>query len=128
MIAYAGGAAGIRFMLENNLAEHARDLGQRMLEMLKPMEQDSEIVGEVRGKGLMLGVEFVKDRATKEPAPDLAAKVRTLCHQRGVLIEIGGHYFNVARFLPPLVITEELARKGIEVFADSVRELEKSRS
>ncbi len=115
-------------MLENNLAEHARDLGQRMLEMLKPMEQDSEIVGEVRGKGLMLGVEFVKDRATKEPAPDLAAKVRTLCHQRGVLIEIGGHYFNVARFLPPLVITEELARKGIEVFADSVRELEKSRS
>jgi diaminobutyrate-2-oxoglutarate transaminase len=127
MIAYAGGAAGIRFMLENNLADHVRNLGQRMLDLLKLIEQDSEIVGEVRGKGLMLGVEFVKDRATKEPAPDLAAKVRTLCHQRGVLIEIGGHYFNVARFLPPLVITEELARKGIEVFADSVRELENSR-
>ena len=127
MLAYAGGAAGIRFMLENNLADHVSDLGRRMLDMLKLIEQDSEIVGEVRGKGLMLGVEFVKDRATKEPAADLAAKARSLCHQRGVLIEIGGHYFNVARFLPPLVITEELARKGIEVFADAVRELENSR-
>ena len=83
-------------------------------------------LGEARGKGLMLGVEFVKDQATKEPAPELAAKVRTRCHQRGVLIEIGGHYFNVARFLPPLVLTEELARKGVEVFAESVKELDKA--
>jgi 4-aminobutyrate aminotransferase-like enzyme len=42
-------------------------------------------------------------------------------------MEVGGHYFNVARFLPPLVITEELAKKGIEIFADSVKEIEKSR-
>jgi len=52
--------------------------------------------------------------------------VRTECHRRGLLIEIGGHYSNVARFLPPLVITEELARKGVEIFADAVRHLEKS--
>lgn len=42
------------------------------------------------------------------------------------MIEIGGHYFNVARFLPPLILTEELARKGIEIFADAVKEIEKS--
>jgi diaminobutyrate-2-oxoglutarate transaminase len=94
--------------------------------MLQQLEQDCEVVGEARGKGLMLGVEFVKDKATKEPAPDFAARVRTLCHQRGVLIEIGGHYFNVARLLPPLVLTEECARKGVEVFSDSVRELEQT--
>lgn len=125
MIAYAGGAAGIRFMLENNLADHALNLGEVMLDLLKGIEEDSEIIGETRGRGLMLGVEFVRDKATKEPAPALAAQLRTLCHQRGVLIEIGGHYFNVARFLPPLVLTEELARKGIEIFAESVEELEK---
>ena len=74
----------------------------------------------------MLGVEFVKDKATKEPSPELATEVRTLCHRRGLLTEIGGHYSNVARFLPPLVITEELAQRGIQIFADSVRESEKS--
>ena len=73
----------------------------------------------------MLGVEFVKDKASKQPAPEIAARVRTLCHQRGVLIEIGGHYFNAARFLPPLVVTEELAAKGVEIFSDSVRDVEK---
>ncbi len=126
VIAYAGGAAGIGFMLANNLADHALSLGETMLSMLKEIEKDSKIVGEVRGKGLMLGVEFVLDKSTKEPAPKLASKARTLCHQNGLLIEIGGHYFNVARFLPPLVLTEELARKGIEIFADAVREIQKS--
>jgi diaminobutyrate-2-oxoglutarate transaminase len=98
VIAYTAGAAALRFMKENNLAE---------------------------GKGLMLGIELVHDRELKKPAPDLAQKVRTFCHQNGLLVEIGGHYANVVRFLPPLVLTEELAKKGIEIFADSIREMEK---
>jgi len=126
VLACAAGAAALDFMLKNKLAEHALKVGELMLSMLKELEKDSKIVGEARGKGLMLGVEFVKDKTTKEPAPELATKVRTLCHRRGLLIEIGGHYSNVARFLPPLVITEELARKGIEIFADSVGDLERS--
>jgi diaminobutyrate-2-oxoglutarate transaminase len=72
-------------------------------------------------------VEFVKDKATKEPAPEYAKKARTLCHQRGVMIEVGGHYNNVARFLPPLVITEKLIRKAVDIFCDAVREIEKAR-
>jgi len=123
-IAYAAGAAALRFMREQDLAGHAARLGDCMVAMLREVERESPFVGEVRGKGLMLGVEFVADRATKQPAPDLAARVRSLCFERGVLIEIGGHYSNVARFLPPLVLTEELARKGVEIFAESVRRLE----
>jgi diaminobutyrate-2-oxoglutarate transaminase len=92
---------------------------------LKGLEKDSPILGEVRGKGLMLGVEFVKDKATKEPAPESARSVRSACHRRGLLIEIGGHYNNVARFLPPLVLTEELAQKGLAIFADTVKEVER---
>jgi len=126
VIAYKAGAAAIKFMVENKLADHALQLGEFMLSMLKELETDSKIIGESRGKGLMLGVEFVKDKGTKEPAQELAGKVRDACHKRGLLIEIGGHYFNVARFLPPLVITEELAKKGVEVFADAVKEVEKS--
>ncbi len=126
VIAYAAGAAALRFMGENNLADHSSILGEKMLSWLKDTEKDSSIVGEARGRGLMLGIELVMDKASKEPAPDLAQKVRTICHQRGLLVEIGGHYSNVVRFLPPLVLTEELAKKGIEIFADSIREVEKT--
>ena len=126
VVACAGGVAALGFMIRNELSEYSLKLGELMLSMLKEIEKDSRIVGEARGKGLMLGIEFVKDKATKEPAPELATSVRTLCHRRGLLIEIGGHYSNVARFLPPLILTEKLAKKGIEILADSVREAERS--
>jgi diaminobutyrate-2-oxoglutarate transaminase len=125
--AYAAGAAAIEFMTENRLADHALELGRDMLSKLQAIGRDSDIIGEVRGKGLMLGVELVEDKATKEPAQVMATKLRSVCHHRGLLIEIGGHYNNVARFLPPLIVTEELAMKGVDVFAEAVREVEGSR-
>ena len=127
VVAYAAGHAALQFMVANNLAEHASELGQRMLSRLKEIEKESGIVGEARGMGLMLGVELVHDKASKKPAPEFARQVRTLCHQNGLLIEIGGHYDNVARFLPPLILTEDLARKGLEIFADAITSTEKSR-
>jgi diaminobutyrate-2-oxoglutarate transaminase len=124
VIAYAAGAVALRFMVEHKLAEHALKLGNVMLSTLKELEEDSQIVGEARGRGLMLGVELVKDKSTKEPAPELAREVRTLCHRRGLLIEIGGHYFNVARLLPPLVLTDELSKKGTAILVDAIQEVE----
>jgi diaminobutyrate-2-oxoglutarate transaminase len=124
-LTFAAGSAAINFMVKNNLAEHVDRLGKVMLNRLKTIEKESKTIGEVRGKGLMLGVEFVNDLSSKTPAPSLASKVRNLCHQRGLLIEIGGHYFNVARFLPPLVITETLVQKGLDIFESAVKELEK---
>jgi len=126
VIAYVAGNAAINFMVKNKLAEHVLSLGEKILAWLKEIEKDSKIVGEARGKGLMLGVEMVRDKATKEPAPDLARKVRTFCHRHGLMHEIGGHYDNVVRFLPPLIITEELALKGIEIFEDAIKETERS--
>jgi diaminobutyrate-2-oxoglutarate transaminase len=127
VVAYAAGQAALRFMVDNNLAAHASKMGKYMLTTLKVLENDSEIVGEVRGKGLMLGIELVQDKASKVPAPELAQKLRTFCHRHGLLIEVGGHYNNVARFLPPLILTEDLADKGLEIFADSLKTVEKSR-
>jgi diaminobutyrate-2-oxoglutarate transaminase len=126
-VAYAAGAAAIRFMVENDLAGRTLHLGKKMLGGLKEVEKGSSIIGEARGKGLMLGAEVVEDKATKEPAPELTAEIRRVCHRRGLLLEVGGHYFNVARFLPPLVLTETLAMKGLEIFAQAVKEVEKSR-
>ena len=67
--AYAAGAAALDFMQAHNLAHHASTVGEAMLTALAELERSSAIVGDVRGQGLMLGVEFVRDRATKDPAP-----------------------------------------------------------
>lgn len=127
VVAYAAGHAALQFMITNHLAEHASTLGLQMLSLLEEVEKDAAIIGDVRGKGLMLGIEFVHDKESKKPAPELAKKVRTFCHRHGLLIEVGGHYDHVARFLPPLILTEDLARKGIEIFAEAVKDTEKSR-
>lgn len=127
VIAYAAGNAALTFMKEEDLAGHVTALGDKMLSRLKNIAAKSEIIGDVRGKGLMLGVELVEDKSSKKPAPNLARDIRTVCHRRGLLIEIGGHYFNVARFLPPLVLTADLADKGLDIFAESVELVERSR-
>lgn len=126
VVAYAAGAAAIKFMVENGLADYTKTLGLSMLAQLAEVERESSTIGEVRGKGLMFGVELVRDKESKDPAPELAREVRALCHRRGLLTEVGGHYFNVLRFLPPLVVTEGLAKKGLEIFAGSLLEAEKS--
>jgi len=124
--AYAGGAAALDFMVNTKLADHATKLGEDMLSSLRELQRDSRIVGDVRGKGLMLGIEFVKDQRTKEPHPDAARAIRSACHSRGLLTEVGGHYHNVARFLPPLILTRELAEKGVSIFIDSVKDVERT--
>jgi diaminobutyrate-2-oxoglutarate transaminase len=126
-VAMAAGAAGIDFMVENDLAEHARELGELALATLRAAADGGETlpaVGEVRGRGLMLGVELVRDRATREPWPQLADEVRRTCCRRGLIVEVGGHFRNVVRFLPPLVITRELLLRGLEIFVESLCETE----
>ncbi len=126
-VAYAAGSAALDFMMQHRLAEYAAALGGEMLDWLQEIAEDSEILGEARGKGLMLGAELVKDKDTKEPATVLAKRIRTLCHRHGLLVEIGGRYDNVVRFLPPLILTRELAIKGIEIFEDAVKSVASER-
>jgi diaminobutyrate-2-oxoglutarate transaminase len=122
--AMAAGAASVDFMIDNNLSGHARTIGDFMLRTLREIGKNSNIIGDVRGKGLMLGVEMVEDKESKKPSEYLADKVRKECYERGLLIEIGGHYNNVARFLPPLVITKELAETGVSIFEEVIRTVE----
>ena len=124
--AMAAGVASIQFFIENEINKHVKEIGTFMLKKLKTLELNSNIVGEVRGKGLMIGVEFVKDKETKIPSAEYAAEVRKEGFLRGILIEIGGHYNNVARFLPPLIITKELAGIGVEIFKVAVQKVENS--
>jgi 4-aminobutyrate aminotransferase-like enzyme len=73
------------------------------------------LIGEVRGLGLMIGVELVKDRGTKEPAAQEAAAVRRFAREAGVLIGVGGQGGNVVRIQPPLVIEDGALERALDV-------------
>ncbi|MFW6274529.1 MAG: aspartate aminotransferase family protein [Spirochaetota bacterium] len=124
MVAFAAGHAALKWMSENEIPERALQLGEKAMKTLKKLEAESSIVGESRGIGLMMAIEMVKDKKTKEPASDFAKMVRKYGHQRGVMIEVGGHHGNVARLLPPLVITEEYLMKGIEILTGVIKDIE----
>ena len=123
-VAMAAGAEAISFMKDVSLHRYAAELGEYMLGALREFARSSEVIGDVRGKGLMLGVEIVKDKQTKEPWPELVRHIRRQCYRKGLLVEVGGHYSNVVRFLPPLVLTRELADKGLDIFIKAVESRE----
>ncbi|MHA2246723.1 MAG: aspartate aminotransferase family protein [Candidatus Hodarchaeales archaeon] len=116
--AMAAGVASIDFMIENDLPSYSAKIGDLVYSKLKKIMINSNIVGDVRGKGLMLGIEIVENKETKKPSVGLTNKVRDESFKRGVLVEIGGHYNNVVRLLPSLIITKELAEVGVDIIED----------
>ena len=80
-------------------------------------------VGDIRGMGAMLGLEFVKDKNTKEPATDLVTNLILACVKKGLLIENAGGYGNVIRFLAPLVITDEQLEMGFQIMEECMKEI-----
>jgi diaminobutyrate-2-oxoglutarate transaminase len=123
-VAMAAGAAAIGEIVERDLSARARQLGEVALTRLRDGTEGLPAVGDIRGLGLMIGVELVRDARTREPWPDLARQLRRACLSNGLLVEVGGHYDNVVRFLPPLVITRELFERGVEIFLDSLLSLQ----
>jgi len=125
VVALAAAVAALRFIKKHELWDHAARLGEEVfLPRLKELEDESRFIGDARGKGLMIGIEFVKDKKSKKPWPEFVEEVQKACYQKGLIIETGGHFSNVIRFLPPIVLTKELAEAGIDVFAESVKEVE----
>ena len=90
-------------------------IGNRILAGLGQLREKHNIIGDVRGKGLLLGIELVKDRKTKEPAKEECARVHEFTRDLGLLVGKGGLYGNTLRIKPPLCITEADADFMIDV-------------
>jgi 4-aminobutyrate aminotransferase-like enzyme len=73
----------------------------------RKIQERSPLLGDVRGRGLMIGLELVRDRETKEPAPAQAKQMRAALRERGILVGLGGIFSNVVRIQPPLSITTD---------------------
>ena len=103
-------------LLETELVENAARVGAHLLDRLRDLPRRFRMVGDVRGLGLMIGIELVRDQETKERAPELRDRLANLCFERGVLVLGAGP--NSIRLSPPLVITREQA----DFAADSIEE------
>lgn len=121
-IQMASGLAHIRAIVEEQLPQRAASLGAYVIKRMRELQERHEIIGDVRGLGLMIGVEFVKDRKTKEPLDITQLQVK--CLKKGLLTLTAGTYGNVMRISPPLIISREFMDKGIEIFEGAIRELE----
>jgi diaminobutyrate-2-oxoglutarate transaminase len=125
VLACVAGFEAIDFTLRKGLVERSAREGTHMIKRLKDLQQETKTIGEVRGKGLMVAAEFVEDKRTKKPAVELVKKIQLRCLEHGVLVWKAGHWPNVIRFLPPLVITREHIDKGLDVFSEVVKEAER---
>ncbi len=93
-------------LLEDNIQQRAKTLGVRLLDGLESLKSTHPLIGDVRGRGLMVGVELVEDRATKAPATEKTADVLERCKELGLLVGKGGYFGNVLRIKPPMCLTE----------------------
>ena len=105
-VSCAAALANIEFMLREDLPAKARDDGEYVRTRLDALAEHFPLIGDVRGMGLMIGIELVAD-AQLTPAATQAGAVKDACLKRGVLVGVGGVYGNVVRFQPPLVITRD---------------------
>ena len=125
-MAMAAGSAVIDYLVEHRLAEHAEAMGQRLRQHLQQLQRDYPQLGDIRGRGLMLGVELVDPQGHRDalghPAAnrELAAKVQRECLKRGLILELGGRHGAVVRFLPPLIISGEQIDEVAQRFAEAL--------
>ena len=115
-LASAAVAVVVDIMKREHLAENALRIGKLMMSRLMEIKEKSPYVGDVRGMGLVMGVELVKDKKTKEPAPDLTRKLINVAAENGLLMGAVGTFGNVIRVAPPLVISEAEAHESLDIF------------
>ena len=119
-LATAGALANLEYVLENDLQTNAHKVGQQLRSDLRGLRQAVPNIGDVRGKGLMVGLEFVVP-GSKDPDSPTTTAVMEGARSNGLLIGKGGLFGNVLRVAPPLSVTSEEAAEGFELLSDAIR-------
>ncbi|MEV6316450.1 4-aminobutyrate--2-oxoglutarate transaminase [Streptomyces sp. NPDC051776] len=118
-VACAAALGAIETMRELDLPARARRIADIMKPRLAAMQEKYDVIGDVRGRGAMIAIELVKS-GSKEPNPEATAALAKACHSEGLLVLTTGTYGNVLRFLPPLVIGEDLLNEGLDILEDAL--------
>ncbi len=121
-LACAAALASIEVIQEEGLVENSEKVGNAMLKRMKKMKEDYKIIGDVRGAGLFLGIELVKDKETKEPFVEAGKMIFKKGFEKGVAWIPANENL---RITPPLIMTEEVAMKGLDIIEEAIYETEK---
>ncbi|MGX1272787.1 diaminobutyrate--2-oxoglutarate transaminase family protein [Streptomyces phaeoluteigriseus] len=140
-LAMAAGAATLAYVRANGLAGRAAALGDRILRQVRDLAGEFPCIGDVRGRGLMSGIEMVDPEGeseeqwsghgagrTRPASPELAAAVQRECLNRGLIVELGGRHASVVRLLPPLTLTDEQTAAVLDRLSDAVQAVARARA
>ena len=122
-LACAAALKTIEIMERDDLAGRSCEIGEKVSKRFNEWKEKYPVIGDVRGLGGMIGLEFVKNQESKEPSPEFSAAVIKGCAQKGLMIEGAGTYGNVIRFLAPLVMTDEQLEAGLDIYESVIKEL-----
>jgi 4-aminobutyrate aminotransferase len=117
----------LELMERERLPERSSKLGEHALKRCQEMQEKHEIIGDVRGKGLLIGIEYVKNRRTKEPARDEATRIEYRSYEKGVLTQLGGLKWCTQMIYPPLTISEDQLDEGLDIIEEAIDDVEKGR-
>lgn len=120
-LACAAALKTIEVMERDHLADRSLEIGKIVTDRYEEMKSKYACIGDVRGLGGMIGIEFVKDKVTKEPDAALTSAIINECAKNGLLVEGAGTFNNVIRFLAPLVMTDEQLAAGLDIFEAAVK-------
>ena len=125
-LACAAAMSVLDVIKEEKLLENAEKQGNYIMKWLQSIKEENEIVGDIRGKGLMIGVEFVEDKQTKKGGADQAKEVMLKCWRRGIALVTCG--VSTLRLVPPLSIDRDLVDASLEIIGDAIKEVDKQTS
>ncbi|MEQ3337313.1 aspartate aminotransferase family protein [Clostridium butyricum] len=120
-LACAAAIKTIEIMERDNLAKRSLEIGEKVQAVYKEWMDKYEVIGDVRGIGGMIGIEFVTDKQSKTPNVEIVSKIVKNAVEKGLMLENSGTYGQVIRFLAPLVMTDEQLKAGLEIFEESIK-------
>ncbi len=120
-IACATGLKVLELIKREKIVEHSAKMGKHLRPMLEEMKEKYEIIGDVRGLGPMLAMEFVTDKKSKTPNPEASSKIIKTCLSSGLMILKAGLYNNCVRLHPPLTIEDDVLDVGMEILEKAVK-------
>lgn len=121
-VACAAALKTIEIMETDRLAERSLEIGEIVMRKMRDLKEKYMQIGDVRGMGGMIGIEFIKDEKSKKPYPELVNRIIEDAYLQGLMIENAGTHGNVIRFLAPLVMTDAQLEKGLDIFESAVKQ------
>ena len=126
-ISASAGLAVLKTIRDDHLTDQAAEMGAWLLTSLQAMETRHPLIGDVRGRGLVIGIELIRDKNTLEPAPAETAKVVYRAYELGVVLYYVGLFSNVLELTPPLILNRQEAEESLQILEQAISDVEQGR-